>query len=61
MTEKTIGVVAGAGPFAGLDLLQKILDQTIASRDQEHLTIAALSQPKSDRRSNGISVGNSSG
>ena len=45
MTEKTIGVVAGAGPFAGLDLLQKILDQTIASRDQEHLTIAALSQP----------------
>jgi aspartate racemase len=43
--EKTIGVVAGAGPFAGLDLLAKILDQTEASRDQDHLTIISLSKP----------------
>jgi aspartate racemase len=45
MVEKTIGIVAGVGPFAGLDLLQKILDQTVAGSDQAHLTIASLSQP----------------
>ncbi len=43
--EKIIGVVGGAGPFAGLDLLGKILDQTISERDQDHLTVISLSQP----------------
>jgi aspartate racemase len=45
MIEKTIGVVAGVGPFAGLDLLKKILDQTAASTDQEHLTVLSVSRP----------------
>ena len=40
-----IGVVAGTGPFAGLDLLSKIVAQTTAVRDQDHLTVASLSQP----------------
>lgn len=40
-----IGVVAGVGPFAGLDLLHKIAAQTVAQSDQDHLTVAALSQP----------------
>ena len=40
-----IGVVAGVGPYAGLDLLGKILSQTSADRDQDHLTVASLSQP----------------
>jgi len=40
-----IGVVAGVGPYAGLDLLNKILSQTKASRDQDHLTVASISQP----------------
>jgi aspartate racemase len=44
-TEKIIGIVGGAGPFAGLDLQAKILNQTIANQDQEHLTIINLSQP----------------
>jgi aspartate racemase len=43
--EKTIGIIAGAGPYAGLDLLTKILSQTDASRDQDHLTIMSLSGP----------------
>lgn len=43
--EKIIGVVAGAGPLAGLDLLRKILDQTVAARDQDHLTVISLSRP----------------
>lgn len=40
-----IGVVAGTGPFAGLDLLNKIMTQTVAQRDQDHLAVASLSQP----------------
>ena len=44
-TEKIIGIVGGAGPFAGLDLQAKILNQTVAGRDQDHLTIITLSQP----------------
>ncbi len=43
--EKPIGIVAGVGPFAGLDLLSKILDETIAGKDQDHLPIYSLSQP----------------
>jgi aspartate racemase len=42
----TIGVVAGVGPFAGLDLVHKILQETVAARDQDHLSIASLSQPR---------------
>ncbi|MBI9045706.1 MAG: aspartate/glutamate racemase family protein [Anaerolineaceae bacterium] len=40
--EKSIGVIAGAGPFAGLDLIKKILEQTIATTDQEHFNIISL-------------------
>jgi aspartate racemase len=40
-----IGVVAGVGPYAGLDLLNKILKQTQAAKDQDHLAVASLSQP----------------
>lgn len=42
---KVIGVVAGAGPFAGLDLMSKILHQTLANKDQDHLTVVSLSRP----------------
>jgi aspartate racemase len=40
-----IGVIGGAGPFAGLDLLKKILAQTAAETDQDHLAVITLSQP----------------
>jgi len=40
-----IGIVGGVGPYAGLDLAKKILDQTIAQHDQQHLPIALLSLP----------------
>ena len=43
--EKPIGIVAGVGPFAGLDLLGKILEETAVSKDQDHLPIYSLSQP----------------
>ena len=38
-----IGIVGGMGPHAGLDLVRKILDNTNASSDQEHLPISMLS------------------
>ena len=42
---KSIGVVAGAGPFAGVDLLNKIFEQTRAAKDQEHLDVIGLFRP----------------
>lgn len=41
----TIGIVGGVGPFAGLDLMHKILTQTVAQRDQDHLAVLAISDP----------------
>lgn len=40
-----IGIIGGIGPYAGLDLVKKIFDQTLAHTDQEHLPIALLSLP----------------
>lgn len=44
--ETIIGVVAGVGPFAGIDLLRKIAEQTRARRDQEHLAVYSISRPQ---------------
>jgi len=44
--EKLIGIVGGVGPYAGLDLIRKIFDQTEAKSDQEHLPVALLSLPQ---------------
>lgn len=44
-TQKIIGVVGGMGPYAGLDLVKKIFDQTAASSDQEHLPVILCSLP----------------
>ena len=41
-----IGIVGGVGPYAGVDLAGKILDQTIADTDQGHLPVALLSVPE---------------
>lgn len=40
-----IGVVGGLGPYAGLDLVQKLFDETIASVDQDHLPVVLISFP----------------
>lgn len=45
-TNKTIiGVVGGVGPYAGLDLAEKIFDQTCAEKDQDHLKVVLFSYP----------------
>lgn len=42
---RIIGIVGGVGPFAGLDLQRKILEETAASTDQDHLPVISVSQP----------------
>lgn len=40
-----IGILGGMGPYAGLDLVRKIFDETQAQTDQQHLPVALLSYP----------------
>ena len=40
-----IGLVGGVGPLAGLDLQAKIVAQTAAARDQDHLPVLSVSWP----------------
>ena len=42
-----IGLVGGVGPYAGIDLLKKVYDNTIANNDQEHLDTVLLSMSSS--------------
>ncbi|MGB3542069.1 aspartate/glutamate racemase family protein [Rubrivirga sp.] len=40
-----IGVLGGLGPYAGLDLVRSVFDETEASHDQEHLPVTLVSYP----------------
>jgi aspartate racemase len=40
-----IGIVGGIGPAAGFDCAEKIIDQTIAEKDQDHIPLVVLSCP----------------
>ncbi len=42
---KTIGILGGMGPKATVDLFEKIVLNTPASKDQEHLHILINSNP----------------
>ncbi|MBC8186454.1 aspartate/glutamate racemase family protein [candidate division KSB1 bacterium] len=44
-TKNIIGIIGGLGPYAGTDLLRKIYDQTITSKDQDHVPVIMLSIP----------------
>lgn len=43
MPHGAIGIVGGVGPYAGLDLMRKIFDQTEARSDQDHLPVIQYS------------------
>jgi aspartate racemase len=43
--QNAIGVVGGLGPYAGLDLVRKVFDVTLAAADQEHLPVVLVSFP----------------
>lgn len=40
-----IGIVGGVGPYAGLDLAKKVMDNTRAGLDQEHIPLKLISSP----------------
>ena len=40
-----IGIVGGVGPLAGVDIVKKIIEETIAIKDQDHLPVLLSSQP----------------
>ena len=42
---RTIGIIGGLGPFAGVDLVRKIIKWTKASKDQDHLPLMLHSFP----------------
>jgi len=46
MGEKTIGILGGMGPEATLDCFHKIIRNTPAAKDQDHLRVVIDSNPK---------------
>ena len=54
MEEKVIGILGGMGPEATLDLFQKIIEFTDASKDQDHLRVIIDSNPKIPDRTEAI-------
>jgi aspartate racemase len=46
MSQPLIGVLGGMGPAATLDLLQKILAETPAQRDQDHVPVVTWNVPQ---------------
>jgi aspartate racemase len=43
---KILGVLGGMGPLATVDFLQKLIEETPASRDQQHVPVIAYSVPQ---------------
>jgi aspartate racemase len=43
--DRAIGVIGGVGPYAGIDLVKKVFDNSIAVADQEHLDLYMTSCP----------------
>lgn len=43
--EDAIGIIGGVGPYAGVDIIKKIFDNTAAKTDQEHLDLYLTNLP----------------
>jgi aspartate racemase len=43
---KKIGIIGGMGPYAGIELMRLIMNNTMASTDQEHLPVVNISMPE---------------
>lgn len=54
---KILGVLGGMGPLATVDFLHKLIEETPARRDQEHVPVIAYSVPQMPERPPAI-VGN---
>lgn len=46
MEHKLLGVLGGMGPLATVDFLQKLIEETPATHDQEHVPVIAYSVPQ---------------
>lgn len=47
---KTIGIIGGMGPVATIDLYKKMVDQTPAEKDQDHIHVIIDSYPQIEDR-----------
>lgn len=54
MTGKRLGVLGGMGPLATVDFLQKLIEETPAERDQDHIPVIAYSVPQIPDRPSAI-------
>src|SRR5688572_5642673 len=56
-TRRLIGVLGGMGPMATVDFLAKVITQTPANQDQEHLPLIVHQVPQIPDRSSAILAG----
>ena len=54
MAQKTVGVIGGLGPAATLDFFAKVLAETKADSDQEHLHLLIDNNPKVPNRNEAV-------
>lgn len=52
--QKVVGVLGGMGPLATVDLYRKIIEETPATRDQEHIHVIIESNPAVPDRSEAL-------
>jgi aspartate racemase len=57
---RTIGILGGMGPAATVDLMQKVINATPASRDQEHVPMIVWNVPQIPDRNTFIAGGSHS-
>ncbi len=56
-TQKTLGIIGGMGPMATVDLFRKIVSETKASSDSEHIHILIDNRPDIPDRTQAILAG----
>lgn len=52
-----LGVLGGMGPLATVDFLRKLIEETPAARDQDHIPLFVYSMPQTPDRSDAITGG----
>jgi aspartate racemase len=57
-TKGTLGILGGMGPLATVDFMQKVIEATPASRDQDHIPMLVHAVPQVPDRTECILAGN---
>jgi aspartate racemase len=58
--KKVLGVLGGMGPLATVDFLKKLIEETPAARDEDHIPVVAWSVPQIPSRPAAITAGGES-